>query len=126
MTQTAAKHDDLTAQVLAMGPACVRWAVAHPDYYQVMFGAETDETDKPELLTAGMNTFATLLDVIVRCQGADILADGDPRDIAGPVWSLLHGIASLAIDGDLHHVGIEDDPQALADRALKGLLFEPL
>ena len=123
LSQTAAQHDDLTAQVIAMAGAYVRWAVAHPDYYQVMFGSELDKTDKPDLLTAGLSTFATLLDVIVRCQDAGILPKGDPRDTAGPVWSLLHGIASLAIDGDLRHVGIEDDPQALAERAVRDLLF---
>jgi AcrR family transcriptional regulator len=123
LSQTAAKHDDLTNQVLDMGRAYVRWAVAHPDYYKVMFGSELDKTDKPELLTAGLSTFADLLDVIVRCQDANVLPKGDPRDIAGPTWSLLHGIASLVIDGDLRHVGIEDDPHELAERALRGLLF---
>jgi hypothetical protein len=38
------------------------------------------------------------------------------------VWSLVHGIASLAIGGDLRHVGIRDDPEALAGRSLAQLL----
>ena len=38
-TETA----DLTRQVLDMGRAYARWAVTHPDYYQVMFGAETGQ-----------------------------------------------------------------------------------
>ena len=48
---------------------------------------------------------------------------GDPRQIAGPTWSLLHGIASLTIGSDFKHVGICEDPQALAERALRHLLF---
>jgi AcrR family transcriptional regulator len=123
LSQTAAQHDDLRTRVLAMAGAYVRWAVAHPDYYQVMFGSELDKTDKPELLNAGLSTFDTLLDVIVRCQDVGILPEGDPRDTAGPVWSMLHGIASLAIDGDLRHVGIKDDPPVLAERAVRDLLF---
>ncbi len=107
-----------------MGRAYVRWAVAHPDYYQVMFGSELDKSDKPDLLTAAARAFGDLLDVIVRCQDAGGLPAGDPRGIAGPTWSLLHGIASLAIGGDLLHVGIRENPQALAERALRGLLFE--
>jgi AcrR family transcriptional regulator len=117
-----AEAADLTKRVLEMGRAYVRWAVRHPDYYQVMFGSELDKND-PDLLTAGSRAFADLLDAIVRCQHARLLSDGDPREIAGPTWSLLHGIASLTIGRDLKHVGIRDDPQALAERALRALLF---
>jgi AcrR family transcriptional regulator len=124
LSATAAKTTDPTKQVLVMGRAYVRWAVAHPDYYQVMFGSEFDKSDKPDLLTAGARAFGDLLDVIVRCQQADVLPAGDPRVIAGPTWSLLHGIATLTIDGDFHYVGIREDPQKLAERALKALLFE--
>ena len=53
LSAAAAESADVTQQVLDMGRAYVRWAVAHPDYYQVMFGAEMDKSDHPELLTAG-------------------------------------------------------------------------
>ena len=45
LSAAAAESAHLTQQVLDMGRAYVRWAVTHPDYYQVMFGAETDKTD---------------------------------------------------------------------------------
>ena len=61
-----------------MGKAYVRWAATHPDYYQVMFGSELDNTESPEVLTAGERAFADLLDAIVRCQGAGLLPTGDP------------------------------------------------
>jgi AcrR family transcriptional regulator len=123
LNAAAAENTDLTRQVLDMGRAYVRWAVTHPDYYQVMFGAELDKSDKPELLAAGARAFCDLLDVIVRCQEANLLPAGDPRHIAGPTWSLLHGIASLTIGSDFSQVGIRDDPQALAERALRRQLF---
>ena len=123
LSAAAAESADVTQQVLGMGRAYVRWAVTHPDYYQVMFGSELDKSDKPELLTAGLRAFDDLLDAIVRCQAANLLPAGDPREVAGPTWSLLHGIASLTIGSDLSHVGIPEDPQALAERALRGLLF---
>jgi AcrR family transcriptional regulator len=123
LTASAGEEPDLIRQVLDSGRAYVRWAVTHPDYYQVMFGAELDKSDKPELLAAGARAFDDLLDVIVRCQEANLLPAGDPREIAGPTWSLLHGIATLSIGRDLSHVGIRDDPQALAERSLGALLF---
>jgi len=33
------------------------------------------------------------------------------------MWSLVHGVASLAIGGDLCDVGIDEDPEALVVRA---------
>jgi AcrR family transcriptional regulator len=123
LSDAAAETDDLIPQVLGMGRAYVRWAVAHPDYYQVMFGSELDKSDNPEMLTAGLRAFDDLLDAIIRCQEAKLLPAGDPREVAGPTWSLLHGIASLTIGGELSHVGVQEEPQPLAERALRGLLF---
>jgi AcrR family transcriptional regulator len=120
---TAAATDDLSEQVLAMGRAYVRWASTHPDYYQVMFGSELDKTESPELLTAGERAFNDLLDAIVRCQAAELLPAGNPRDIAGPVWSLLHGVSMLAIGSHLSHVGIREEPEKLVERSLSELLF---
>ena len=114
---------DPSERVIDMGRAYVRWAVTHPDYYEAMFGSETNKSDHPDLLIAGARAFDDLLDAITRCQEANMLPDGDPREIAGPTWSLLHGVASLTIGRDLTHVGIRDDPQALAERALRALLF---
>ena len=71
------------------------------------------------MLTAGLRAFDDLLDTIVRCQDANLLPAGDPREIAGPICSLLHGISMLTIGSDLTHVGIREDPDALTERALR-------
>jgi AcrR family transcriptional regulator len=123
MAAVAATTTDPTAQALAMGRAYVRWAVAHPDYYQVMFGSELDKENNPEVLTAGLRAFGQLLAVIGRCQEAGLLVAGDPSEFAGPTWSLLHGVATLTIGGDLGHVGIGEDSEVLAERALRAMLF---
>ncbi len=119
----AVVESDLIRQTLEMGRAYVGWAVTHPDYYQVMFGAELDKVNNPDLLIAGERAFGDLLDTIVACQRASLLPEGDPREIAAPTWSLIHGIATLAIGSDFAHVGITEDPKDLAERALTGLLF---
>ena len=123
LAATAATTTDVSEQVLAMGRAYVRWAVTHPDYYQVMFGSELDNTESPEVLTAGERAFNDLLDTIVRCQGAALLPAGDPLEIAGPIWSLLHGISMLTIGSHLAHVGIREDAEALIERSLQKMLF---
>lgn len=109
---------DPKSRVIEIGRAYVRWAVIHPDYYLAMFGAETPKQQHPGLLIAGAQTFGDLVDAITTCLQAGVLHAQNPLEIAGPMWSLVHGVASLAIGGDLHSVGIHDDPEALAVRAL--------
>lgn len=123
LNASVAANPDLSDQALAMGKAYVRWAITHPDYYQVMFGSELDKTESPEVLTAGERAFNDLLDTIVRCQQADVLPPGDAHEIAGPIWSLLHGISMLTIGSDLTHVGIDEETEALTERSLRQLLF---
>src|SRR5271163_1791183 len=121
---SAAGHSvsDPKKRVIELARAYVRWAVAHPDYYQVMFGAETIKAEHPGLLLAGTRAFDDLLDAITACQELGMMRGLDPCVIAGPMWSLVHGVASLAIGGDLHQVGIHEDPEALVARAMTEFL----
>jgi len=110
------------AWVIELGRAYVRWAVAHPDHYQVMFGAEDVKANNPALAVAAEQAFGDLLDAITRCQEAAIVGGQDPREIAGPLWSLVHGVASLAIGGELRAVGIQQDPEAMIAGVVAQLL----
>ena len=110
------------ARVIELGRAYVRWAVAHPDHYQVMFGAERIKADHPALAVAAEQAFGDLLDAITRCQEAGIAKGQDPREIAGPLWSLVHGVASLAIGGELRAVGIHRDPEAMIEGVVAQML----
>ena len=110
------------ARVIELGRAYVRWAVAHRDHYQVMFGAEDVKANNPALAVAAEQAFGDLLDAITRCQEAAIVGGQDPREIAGPLWSLVHGVASLAIGGELRAVGIQQDPEAMIAGVVAQLL----
>ena len=83
LSAVAAEATDLNHRMVDMARAYVRWAVTHPDYYQAMFGAETDKSDHPELLTAGARAFDNLLDAIIQCQSVKILPDGTPSRSPG-------------------------------------------
>ncbi|MGA7054451.1 MAG: TetR/AcrR family transcriptional regulator [Mycobacterium sp.] len=121
-------HEALTAasdgasdpenRVIDLGRAYVHWAVNHPDYYLSMFGAETIKRDHPGLLIAGGRAFGELVDAITSCLESGVMEGQDPIKIAGPLWSLVHGVASLAIGGDLCQVGIAEDPEAIVVRAM--------
>lgn len=104
----------------AMGLAYVRFGVAHPWHYRVMFGSgfDLDETDQ-ELGAEGSAAFGVLVDALMEQQAQDLVKKDDPRTQANFVWALVHGIALLAIDGSLAQQGAEVD--ALAHYAMERL-----
>lgn len=69
MTAAADTAPDPKSRVVELGRAYVHWAIAHPDHYRVMFGAELSKADHPDLAVAGEQAFGDLLDAIVTCQG---------------------------------------------------------
>lgn len=109
-------------RLIAIGRVYVRWAVGHSDQYRVMFGADTDKTQHPSLAVAAGQAFGNLLEAIAGCQAAGLLGGEEPLKVAGPLWSLVHGIASLAIEGELRNVGIDQDPEDMVSDALAVLL----
>jgi AcrR family transcriptional regulator len=123
LTAAAEAAIDPTARLIGIGRAYVRWAVAHPDHYRVMFGADTDKSAHPSLAVAAGQAFDNLLDAITRCQEAGMMGgQTPPLRIAGPLWSLVHGVASLAIDGELRNVGIDQDPEDMVAYALSDVI----
>ena len=113
LAAAAERASDPKERVVELGRAYVQWAVAHPDHYQVMFGAESLKAEQPNVAVAGEQAFGDLLDAITKCQEAGIVEDRDPCEVAAPLWSLVHGIASLAIGGQLTAVGIVQAPDEL-------------
>lgn len=114
---TAVDAADPKRRVIELGNAYVRWAVEHPDHYRVMFGADINKADHPTLAVAAEQAFGDLLGAI-----SEIIKDQDPREIAGPLWSLVHGVASLAIGGELDAVGIRQDPETMLAGTVARLL----
>jgi AcrR family transcriptional regulator len=88
----------------AMGLAYVRFAVAHPAHYRVMFGGflARPEPD-PDLAREAGSAFQVLVDALVAQQDAGLVRRDDPLQLARFIWSLVHGISMLAIDGHLQH-----------------------
>ena len=86
----------------AMGAAYVHFAIANPSHYRVMFGGfkELGGQD-PELETEATASFNVLLDAIVALQRDRVLASDEPLVLAHYIWATVHGIAMLAIDGQL-------------------------
>ena len=104
----------------AMGLAYVRFAVANPSHYRVMFGRFIESCEKDrEFIDEAKGAFQVLVDAVVELQQAGLARTDDPLLMSRMIWGLVHGIAMLAIDGQLR--GIDEHGEALNRYAIERL-----
>ncbi len=102
----------------AMGVAYVRFAVDHPAHYRVMFGGFIESCEKDaEFIEESKAAFQVLVDSLVEQQRAGLVRNDDPLLLARMIWSLVHGIAMLVIDGQLR--GMDERGEALNRYAIE-------
>ena len=86
----------------AMGMAYVEFAVNHPSHYRVMFGGFIESCEKDDaFIEEARSAFQVLVDSLIEQQRAGLVRSDDPLLLARMIWSLVHGIAMLVIDGQL-------------------------
>jgi len=94
------------------GLAYVKFALRRPEHFTVMFDAPASKpsqklcfnpskmnTQYPEAAEAAEQSFRTLLNFVAACQQEGVLSAGDTKRLALLSWSIVHGIAKLAITG---------------------------
>ena len=102
MDAARARVPALADQLTEMGLDYVRFAIENPAHYRVMFGGFLDRCrNEPGLMADAGAAFQTLVDAIVDLQRARLVRPDDPRQLARFVWATVHGMAMLAIDGQL-------------------------
>ena len=90
----------------SMGVAYVRFAVANPSYYRVMFGGFVDrKASEPELDAEAAGAFQALVDALAALQRDAAVRGDDTEKVARFVWAVVHGMAMLGIDGQLREPG---------------------
>ncbi|NWF29921.1 TetR/AcrR family transcriptional regulator [Streptomyces sp. PKU-EA00015] len=126
LTAIAAEGYALLADALAQAPdlrergvAYVRFALAHPAHFQVMFQPDLYRTGDPGLLAAKERASAEL-----RAGITTLGTTPDPRTAGIAAWSLAHGFATLLLTHNLTAPLDDRDPEEMF-RTLTGLLFTP-
>jgi AcrR family transcriptional regulator len=122
----AAADTDPIARIRAIAEAYVLFAVEHPAAFRVMYAPyATVEEGAPELLRARAEGHGATMASIAEGQAAGVLRAGDPMQLALLLWSTMHGLAVLLIEGQL---GRHDRPIEATKLAslVSGLLFEGL
>jgi AcrR family transcriptional regulator len=109
---------DRTGSFLEVGVAYVRFAVDNPAHFAVMYLPELLRNEDPALNVArGRASDILYGGVESAAPGADALRAG----VAA--WSLVHGLATLYLSGNLPPA-LGDDPEAIARDAAR-FLFAP-
>jgi len=107
--------NDVRARFLAASHAYVRFAVDHSAYFKVLYLSSEVDTNDPDVVAARERTFGILLRFIVEAQAAGLFGPGEPMEIAMAIWSMNHGLASLASLGAFVPTG--PDLRAVSDAA---------
>jgi AcrR family transcriptional regulator len=102
MVRAAGGQERALERLKRSGLAYVTFALRRPEHFAVMFDAplsvKGERTDSAE---AGEQAFGTLLNFVKNCQDEGRLPSGSPLELALLAWSMVHGIAKLAITGRL-------------------------
>jgi len=107
-----------------IGVAYVRFAVAHPSHFRVMYGAgQGDAAPFPEMVEAGRGAFDVLVHTVEAGVRAGELRDDPVPSLSLAAWSIVHGLASLLVEGKLPPEA--GRPEDLA-RVVTGMLMRGL
>lgn len=114
--------DDPLLGLQASGVGYVRFAIAHPSYYRVMFSAfQPEDATCSELNEAGDESFSVLVEAIIAGQSAGKVKSGAPQQLAWVAWSMVHGLAMLVIERQLPLMD-EASVVAFAETATQALM----
>jgi AcrR family transcriptional regulator len=101
MREAGARQPKALDRLKRSGLAYVAFAVRRPEHFTVMFDAPVRSSKDPEYAEASQEAFDTLVNYIRNCQEEGQLPAGNTLERALYAWSLVHGIAKLAIAGRL-------------------------
>lgn len=95
-------------QLLEGAKTYVRFAEENTDTFKIMFsGVLEKEKDYPSFVEISSKTFKLVVEVVQACQNADILPTAPADLMAVSVWGQVHGIISLALEGQVSHTVLD-------------------
>lgn len=108
--------------ILAGGKAYLGFALESPERFRLMFGRNPDLKSRPHVELAGRACFQNLLASVSAFLASRGQSGADPMPLALRLWSLVHGVASLAIDGPMDIIAPGNDPDAIIDESGRAIL----
>jgi AcrR family transcriptional regulator len=106
--EMAAAPDDVAKRLEAMAIAYVEFAAENPAHFRVMFGRDVPDINKHSALREAHDVTdglfrAGVAQVLEKAGKIGMTVDADHFTLMA--WSLVHGLASLTVDGRVGDVG---------------------
>lgn len=101
---------DILQMYYGCGLSYFKMGKNHPQHFKLMFGAELVPGNKyPDLQIASCSTFALLKNMVIKCQEAKLIGEGDPYVKSLNCWTMVHGFTVLYAEGHLNWLGVTKD-----------------
>ena len=99
MQATVSGEMDPMDELHAIGEAYIRFGLAHPHLYRLMFMLDSPmkALDRPEGWSCGLQMHQLLSAVVNECMEVGALPQVDPVQMSFALWSMVHGMVSLRI-----------------------------
>lgn len=108
-------------RIIALGRVYVGFATAEPGVFRLMFGLSEDHDEYEDLVRTGDAMGEKVQQEVALYRGSDVVEEQDIRR-AFLLWSFVHGISFLLIDGKLSKMDMDFDLDSLlaeiADRVM--------
>lgn len=109
-------------RIIGLGRVYTRFATREPGVFRLMFGLSEDHGTCADLVEMGSSVFGVVQLEVARYRGSEIVEEQDARR-AFLLWSFVHGLSFLSIDGKLERQGmpgsIEDMLLDVAERVMR-------
>jgi AcrR family transcriptional regulator len=84
--------------------AYMQFALNEPDRFKLMFSSVLEkEKEYPDFVEYSQKNFSQIVEVVKICQFAEILHAGPAEITAVGVWSTVHGLIMLILEGQIPH-----------------------
>lgn len=96
--------DDPSKQLIETAWTYVDFALTDPAHFKITFsGVIEQEKDHPAFVEMSQKSFEAVVRIVEACQAQGVLESGPSDLVAVSVWSLVHGFASLVLEGQVSH-----------------------
>ncbi len=114
LAELAPHPDGSRARIVALGRVYIRFATTEPGVFRLMFTWSGEAEEDEQLHALGDQKYSVVQLEVAKCDGRTEVIDAD-RQKAFMLWSFVHGLSFLSIDGKLADGKMPADLESLLD-----------
>ncbi|WP_319582753.1 TetR/AcrR family transcriptional regulator [uncultured Pseudodesulfovibrio sp.] len=97
----------------------IRFALAEPDHYHLMFSTSCGQVDLDgEWAASSLRSFNMFRDLVIECAATGRFGEVEPDAMVFALWGQLHGLVHLIATGQMAALSNGADLDALLDRII--------